>query len=76
MRKPRISLRTGMTTVIVLCWLAPILLLVTVFGVLLGQSYQRSARQELDDNAQFALLQIQSELESAVSDSKSRLVTP
>lgn len=71
MRKPRISLRTGMTTVIVLCWLAPILLLVTVFGVLLGQSYQRSARQELDDNAQFALLQIQSELESAVSDSKS-----
>ena len=71
MRKPRISLRTGMSTVIVLCWLAPILLLVTVFGFLLGESYQRSARQEMNDNAQFALLQMQSELESAVSDSKS-----
>ena len=55
MRKPRISLRTGMSTVIVLCWLAPILLLVTVFGFLLGESYQRSARQEMNDNAQFAL---------------------
>ena len=71
MRKPKISLRTGMSTVIVLCWLAPILLLVTVFGILLGESYQRSARQELNDTAQFALLQLQTELESAVSDSKS-----
>jgi two-component system sensor histidine kinase YesM len=70
-RKPKISLRTGLSTVIVLCWLAPILLLVTVFGVLIGQSYQRSARQEMNDKAQFALLQMQSELESAVSDSKS-----
>ena len=71
MRKPKISLRTGMSTVIALCWLAPILLLVTVFGILLGESYQRSARQELNDTAQFALLQLQTELESAVSDSKS-----
>ena len=71
MRKPKISLRTGMSTVIVLCWLAPILLLVTVFGFLLGESYQRSAQQELNDTAQFALLQLQTELENAVSDSKS-----
>ena len=71
MKKPKISLRTGMSTVIVLCWLAPILLLVLLFGVLLGQSYQRSARQEMDDTAQFALLQMQTELENAISDSKS-----
>ena len=45
MRKPKISLRTGLSTVIVLCWLAPILLLVVAFGALLEQSYKRSARQ-------------------------------
>ena len=71
MRKPKISLRTGLSTVIVLCWLAPILLLVVTFGALLEDSYQRSARQETDDAAQFALMQIKTELDSAISDSKS-----
>lgn len=71
MRKPKMSLRTGLSTAIVLCWLAPILLLVTMFGFLLEQSYQRSARQETDDSAQFALAQLQTELEGAIKDSKS-----
>ena len=69
-RKPKISLRTGLSTVIVLCWLAPILLLVSLFGYLLGRSYQRSARQETDDSAQFALAQLQTGLDNAISDSK------
>lgn len=71
MRKPKISLRTGLAAVFVLCWLAPILMLVTTFGFLLEDSYQRSARQEMDDAAQFALLQLQTGLENAVNDSKS-----
>ena len=71
MRKAKISLRTGLSTVIVLCWLAPILLLVVAFAALLEQSYVRSARQETDDAAQFALMQIQTELDNAISDSKS-----
>ena len=66
-RKPKISLRTGLSTVIVLCWLAPILLLVSLFGYLLGRSYQRSARQETDDSAQFALAQLQTGLDNAIS---------
>ena len=71
MRKPEISLRTGLSMVIVLCWLAPILLLVVTFGALLEESYERSARQETDDAAQFALMQVQGELDTAISDSKS-----
>ena len=71
MKKPKISLRTGMATAIVLCWLAPILLLATTFGILLGESYQRSARLETDDGAQLALMQLQTELDGAVKDSKS-----
>ena len=38
---------------------------------MLEQSYKRSARQETDDTAQFALMQIQTELENAINDSKS-----
>lgn len=71
MRKPKISLRTGLAAVFVLCWLAPILLLVTTFSFLLEESYQRSARQEMDDTAQFALMQLETSLTNAVNDSKS-----
>ena len=71
MKKPKISLRTGLSTVILVCWLAPILLLLTVFSFLLGESYQRSARLETDDAAQYALRQLQAELGGAIGDSKS-----
>ena len=71
MRKPKISLRTGLSTMLVLCWLAPIVLLAVTFGYLLEESYQRSARQETDDAAQFALIQLQTELNNAIQDSKS-----
>ncbi len=55
----------------VLCWLVPILLLLATSGILLEETYQRSARQELDGTAQFAMLQLKTELESAINDSKS-----
>lgn len=55
----------------VLCWLMPILLLLATFGILLEETYQRSARQELDGTAQFAVLQFKTELENAINDSKS-----
>ena len=55
----------------VLCWLVPILLLLATFGILLEETYQRSARQELDGTAQFAVLQLKTELENAINDSKS-----
>ena len=55
----------------VLCWLVPILLLLATFGILLEETYQRSARQELDGTAQFAMLQLKTELESAINNSKS-----
>ena len=71
MRKPKISLRTGLSTTILLCWLVPILLLVTLSGVLLGNSYRRSARQEVDDAAQYAVSQVRTALTNAISDSKS-----
>ena len=71
MRKPKISLRTGLATTMVLCWLVPIFLLLATFGILLEETYQRSARQELDGTAQFAMLQLKTELESAINDSKS-----
>ena len=70
MKKPTLSLRNGTLTIIVLCWLLPILTIVTLAGVLIRNSYEQSARQEMDAAAQYALREIQSELESVIGDSK------
>ena len=70
MRKPKLSLRTGLLTLIVLCWLVPMLMVVTLAGILISNSYEQSARQELDAAAQYALREVSSELEIAIGDSK------
>ena len=70
MRKPKLSLRTGLLTLIVLCWLVPMLMVVTLAGILISNSYEQSARQELDAAAQYALREVRNELEIAIGDSK------
>ena len=70
LKKPKLSLRTGLLTLIVLCWLVPILIVVTLAGILIGSSYEQSARQEVDAAAQYALREVRSELETAIGDSK------
>jgi len=47
------------------------MLLLVVFGILLEKSYERSARMEVNDAAQYALLRIRTELGGAIDDSKS-----
>ena len=70
MKKNHISLRTGLLLIIVLCWLVPIIIIVTLAGVLIGNSYEQSARQEMDAAAQYALREVRGDLESAIGDSK------
>lgn len=71
MKTTKISLRTGLMTTIVICWLVPIIIVVTLAGLLLGNSYRRSAQQEIDAGAENALRQVQMHLERAIRDSKS-----
>ena len=68
--KPRISLKTGLVSIIVACWLVPILIVVVLSGVLFDRSYRQRVGQELDASMDSALRQVQMQLESAIADSK------
>lgn len=70
MRRGKISLKAGLLTTIVICWLAPIVTIVVLAGLLLGHSYQQSVRQEMETAAENAMEQVRMRLEDAVNDSK------
>ena len=68
MKKP--SLRIGLVGAILICWLLPILIIVTLAGVLLNNNYRQSIQQEIRSEAVNALDQVQMRLEDAIWDSK------
>lgn len=70
MKKRKTSLRRGLLTVIVICWLVPLVIVVGLAGWLLENSYQASAQQEIETGAENALQQVQMQLENAIRDSK------
>lgn len=69
--KHKTSLKTGFLSMIILCWLVPLVLAVVLAGVLLGASYEESAQQEVDANAQNAMHHMKIHLDEAIYDSKS-----
>ena len=70
MGKRTISLRSGLVTAILICWLMPIVSIVALSGVLLGNNYQKSIQQEIRSEAENALDQVRMHLEDAIWDSK------
>ena len=70
MAKPKISLKLGLMMTIVICWLVPIIIIVTLAGVLFGDNYRRSVQQEIAASAEYALRQVRLQLEDVVNDSK------
>ena len=71
MRKHPVSLKMGLLTTILICWLVPIVIVVALAGVLLGNSYEKSVQLEIDTSAQNALKQVQTRFSDAIADSKS-----
>ena len=70
MAKPKISLKLGLMTTIVICWLVPILIIVALGGILFGDNYRRSVEQGIAASADYALRQVQVQLSDAIKDSK------
>ena len=70
MKKHSVSLKMGLLTTILICWLVPIVIVVALAGVLLGNSYERSVQQEIDTSAQNALRQVQTRFSDAIAASK------
>lgn len=66
----RISLKAGLLATIVICWLAPIVTVVVLAGILLGNSYSQSVRQEVETAAENAMERVQTRLQDAMNDSK------
>lgn len=70
MKRPKTSLRSGLVTAILICWLMPIACIVTLSGILLNSNYQKSIRQQIQSEAANALGQVQTNLADAIWDSK------
>ncbi|MDO5400566.1 MAG: histidine kinase [Eubacteriales bacterium] len=70
MKQRPFSLRSGVITAMVVCWILPIVIVVTVAGLLLNMSYQRAARMELESDATNALTQVEMVFNDAVAASK------
>ncbi|HIT34167.1 MAG TPA: histidine kinase [Candidatus Faecousia intestinigallinarum] len=70
MGKRKTSLRAGLLTVVLMCWLMPVGIIVALSGVLLGNSYQSSLQQEIRTDAENALYKVRMQLEDAIWDSK------
>ncbi len=71
MKKAKLSLKMGLITIIVICWLVPIAIVVTVSSVMLEQNYRQNTLREIDDTARNAISQVQLRLQSAINGSKS-----
>lgn len=69
--KPRLSLKMGLITTIIICWLVPILIVVAVASTMLERSYRRNELQEMDGTAKSGISQVQMYLQSAIRGSKS-----
>ena len=69
-KKP-ISLRTHLLSLVLLCWVLPILSVTLLAGYLLGRSYEQASRQELDSRAQNAIEQLAIRMDAVFDASKS-----
>lgn len=70
MKKNRFSLKMGLLTTIIICWLVPILIIVTLAGVIFDTSYRNRIQREVEVSVANAMQQVQMHLENAIRDSK------
>ena len=70
MGKQKASLRSGLVTAILICWLMPVICIVALSGLLLNSNYQKAIRQQIQSEVTSALQQVQTNLADAIWDSK------
>ena len=64
------SLRSRLLLTILLCWIVPIVMIMTLAGALLRFSYERDVELRLDSEAAYTLRQMEDRLGEAITDSK------
>lgn len=58
-KKKQISLRSGLVTTVLLCWMLPMIFMLMMGVILLGRCYRKSARESVDADATLVMQQIQ-----------------
>ena len=69
-KKQPTSLRARLVTAVLICWILPVFGVMALAGYLLGSSYERSARQELESRMQNAMEQLQMRMDAVFEASK------
>ena len=64
------SLRTKLLRIILLCWVLPIAIILTVAGILLRSNYERNLRSQLETDAGYVLRQEELLLDAVFESSK------
>lgn len=64
------SLRTKLLRIILLCWVLPIAIILTVAGVLLRSNYERNLRSQLETDAGYVIRQEELFLNAVIESSK------
>ena len=69
-RKKPISLKWGVMTIILTCWILPIVMIITTAGVLLSRSYEKNLRTGMQASVEHAMEQTVLRWSSALESSK------
>lgn len=69
-RKTPISLKWGVMTIILTCWILPIVMIVTTAGVLLSRSYEKNLRTGMQASVEHAMEQTVLRWSTALESSK------
>ena len=64
------SLRARLVTAVLLCWIFPVLAVMALAGYLLGSSYERASRRELQTRMQNAMEQLEMRMDAVFEASK------
>ena len=68
--KKTLSLKWGVFLTVILCWVIPIAIIVTVAGVLLSHNYKQDLSQTVEAETKHAMQQMELRLESALESCK------
>ena len=69
-KKQPTSLRARLVTAVLLCWIFPVLAVMALAGYLLGSSYERASRRELETRMQSAMEQLEMRMDAVFEASK------
>ena len=64
------SLRGKLLVIILLCWVLPIVIIVTVAGILIRSNYEHNLRAQLETDAAYVLQQTEKQMTEVFESSK------